>query len=129
MKLRGLKSWYETLRTCEAHAHKTSSIARYPVRLNRTMHYRSDLASFFFDRVFLSWSGIVSCGSVHVYRRLRRLGSVQDHTDHARQFGGCELFGQDTNLRQVTQTGFDLPQPVCCHQDLDFRTVGREPSD
>ena len=52
MKLRGLKSWYETLRTCEAHAHKTSSIARYPVRLNRTMHYRSDLASFFFDRVF-----------------------------------------------------------------------------
>ncbi len=33
MGLHGLKSWDETLKTRDARAHKTTSPARYPVRL------------------------------------------------------------------------------------------------
>ena len=36
MGLHGLKSWDETLKTCDARAHKTTSAAHYPVRLSES---------------------------------------------------------------------------------------------
>ena len=36
MGLHGLKSWDETLKTHDARAHKTISVARYPVRLSES---------------------------------------------------------------------------------------------
>ena len=45
MELRGLKSWEDPSKARDTHTYKTTSIARYQVRLTRTIHYSSDITS------------------------------------------------------------------------------------
>ena len=71
MELRVLKSWDETVKTRDARVHKTTSVARYPDELNRTIHNSSSVASSFFARNSATRGSISKCvGKLSICRTL-----------------------------------------------------------